>query len=126
MNWTWADLAPFLTFAGGIIVTVITTLAIWPKNKSEVRKNDAEGDATLAKVTMDFTNQVKATLEKQIEDLREDSEKKLDGLKERIISLETENRIYRKHNAMLIEQLVGAGIRPVEAPLFGFPPHHDD
>lgn len=121
----WSDLGAILTFAGVILTTIITTLAVRGKNSSEARKNDAEGEASLSKATMDFANQIKKNLEDQIASMRVDNDRKLDNLRERVISLEAENRIYRMHNAMLIEQLVGAGIRPVDPPSPS-PPFGDD
>lgn len=128
-------LNPIVALIGSIIVAIVTAMTMRRKTNAEAKKASYEGEASLSAVTLEWAQSIRTELEAQMESVKAANLAEVRGLreqmaerelssavqisemKERLASLESENRIYRRHNAMLIEQLVGAGIKPVTPPL---------
>ncbi|MFW6031588.1 MAG: hypothetical protein ACOC9T_03265 [Myxococcota bacterium] len=106
------DAGAILTFIGGVVVTAIGALARRSLRQSEAKKHDAQGEASLASVTLDWAAQLRADLENS----RKETEKRLAQMSTRISALERENEIYRKHNTLLTKQIIEAGLVPAPRP----------
>lgn len=105
-----------LVFIGGVIATLLTISARRGGEQAEARRADKEGEASLSEATIAWAKHLQETLNQQIKDLRSDYEGKQVTMQERLVSLESELRIYQAHNRLLITQIIQAGMLPVDPP----------
>lgn len=105
-----------LVFLGGVIATLLGINARRSGVQAEARKADKEGEASLSEATIAWAKHLQETLNQQIKDLRSDYESKQVTMQERLVSLESELRIYQAHNRLLITQIIKAGMLPVDPP----------
>lgn len=105
-----------LISAGGPAIIVVL---IWLRDRkgaeakaetdlASARRNDQEGEASLAQVTLSWA--------KQLRDQMRDLQGEVDGLRSRVSDLERENSLLRRHNEQLVDQVIGLGGVPVDMP----------
>jgi hypothetical protein len=105
-----------LISAGGPAVIVIL---IWLRDRqgaqaqavsdlSTARRNNDEGEASLSQVTLAWATQ----LRDDIASLKDE----VAGLRGQVADLEKENRLLRRHNEQLVDQVIGLGGVPVDMP----------
>lgn len=91
------------------------SLASAHKEMKEAGKVAAEGEATLASVTLEWAKSLKGetdTLKAEVSELR----KELSALRDDLSGVRQENRLLRKHNEMLSAQVMDLGGKPLPMP----------
>lgn len=101
----------------GIVITVLTATFARPLRKAQAKHEHKEGEATLSEATLAWARHLEETLSKQIAQMKQDYNKRIDEMARRITALEVENDAYKRHNTALASQLIEAGISPLPGPL---------
>ena len=105
-----------LTFMSGVIVAAIAALGMRGKNNAEASKASSEAEASLSQATLSWARDLRTDLRERIEELKEEYDKKLAKMQDKLSELEAENRLYRRYNNMLIVQIKKAGLIPIPPP----------
>jgi len=108
------DYTVALTFIGGVVAAAIGALAMRPLRRAQAHKNSREGEATLSEATLKWAQDIRA----EFEVYKAETTAKLDAMTDKLAILQVENEIYRKHNALLTDQLLDAGLNPVPRPQY--------
>jgi len=94
---------------GGTIIGILSNRS---RGKAEARKLHAESEASISKAAVE----VAGALRREMGALRRQHQEDLERLTERLRSLEERNSLYRRYIGMLITQLTGANLTPVQPP----------